>query len=505
MTTYYVSPYGLDANNGLGSDPAHASNKPWLTIGKALGATGIASGDTVKICPGVYRQVVTVNMTSATVETFVTGDYQNTSGFKDGSGNLVAGGTIAWSAYTTNDKTAPSTTTTLTLNGRDFLSFSSIIFIGANNTNPSCVSGVTTNSVNIKFTECLFIPGASSSVLISYTGLADVASNWLIDRCIFSGSVNGQIVLLTLPTSAIADYDSNFVVQDTRFIGGTTALRVTTSGALTFKPGGVDILNCTMLAQSSRGIQVSGTTVSTSIPCTAYNNVIIGAPGGCLDSGATGQLIEDYNILYSATTRLNVTAGANSQASTTSLQYALLMHHGEEILYGMSLRPFFSPMSGSPFLGFGNQAGGPTVDLWNRIRPAGGLHGSYGVGDLECHDSWVKETTTTDAGGVAISITGPGDHDFKIPVDAASTTISIKMRRDTTYGEGTGLPQAILLANGEIGFAGETKTMTAADDTWDTLTFAAFTPTQKGVVTLRVVSRDTTATGKTFADTVVVA
>ena len=71
MATYYISNWGSDSNNGLGPDPTHASNKPWLTIAKALGAAGIASGDTVYLCPGTYRELVTVNMTSATVETKV--------------------------------------------------------------------------------------------------------------------------------------------------------------------------------------------------------------------------------------------------------------------------------------------------------------------------------------------------------------------------------------------------------------------------------------------------
>jgi hypothetical protein len=48
MATYYVSNSGgSDSNNGLGPDASDATNKPWLTIGKALGASGISSGDTV--------------------------------------------------------------------------------------------------------------------------------------------------------------------------------------------------------------------------------------------------------------------------------------------------------------------------------------------------------------------------------------------------------------------------------------------------------------------------
>ena len=49
-TTYYVRVSGDDGDDGL--SPAAA----WATIGKALGASGISSGDTVYIGAGVYRE-----------------------------------------------------------------------------------------------------------------------------------------------------------------------------------------------------------------------------------------------------------------------------------------------------------------------------------------------------------------------------------------------------------------------------------------------------------------
>ena len=121
-------------------------------------------------------------------------------------------------------------------------------------------------------------------------------------------------------------------------------------------------------------------------------------------------------------------------------------------------------------------------------------------GALEMHETALKETTTTDAGSVGIVINSPGSHEFRIPVDASSTTISVKARYDSSHGT-TNKPQAILLANGEIGVTTETKTMTSAADTWETLTFAAQTPTAKGVVIVRVVSRSDTPYGRAYFDT----
>jgi hypothetical protein len=88
-------------------------------------------------------------------------------------------------------------------------------------------------------------------------------------------------------------------------------------------------------------------------------------------------------------------------------------------------------------------------------------------GALEAHDTAAKETTTTDAGSVGLVINGPGSHEFLIPVDATSTTISVKMQYDANHGT-TNKPQAILLANGEIGVT----TANVDDDqrrrTWET-------------------------------------
>jgi len=121
-------------------------------------------------------------------------------------------------------------------------------------------------------------------------------------------------------------------------------------------------------------------------------------------------------------------------------------------------------------------------------------------GALEGHDTARKETTTTDAGGVGIVLNGPSSQEISIPVDAVSTMITVKARYDTDHGT-TNKPQAILVANGEIGVVTETRTMTSGAGTWDLLTFSTFTPTAPGVVTVRLVSRSDVPWGRAFFDT----
>jgi hypothetical protein len=479
MATFYIRTVGNDGNTGL--SPAQA----WLTIGKALGAAGIASGDTVYIGAGTYREVVTVAMTSPAAETRLIADL-------DGSQTGDAGEVI-WTAYTTDDKTAPVSFSTLNLAGRNNLTFEKITFVGGNSA-PTCVTS--TSSTGITFRECAMSAGRGQAQLIFLTALVDAAANWTLDRCIFFGT--GTVaVQVTAPTSAAADYDLNFLVRNCLFINGFGAVLLGASGAAAFKAGGVDLQNCSATGYL---LTINSANIATSIPSTVYNSACYGGTIG-LSASTSGQITENYNMIYASTPRTNVTAGANSHAAALgSADWAFLVNVGQWIFGGRNPRPFMMPMTGSPLLGFGNQAGFPTVDIWNRPRPAGGASLLNATGALERHDTAAKETTTTDAGSVGLVITGPGDHDLTVPVNAAATTISIKARYDTTHAA-TNKPQAILVANSEIGVATETLTMTAAVDTWEQLTFSSFTPTAKGLVTIRLVSRAAAGGGKAFFDT----
>jgi hypothetical protein len=86
-------------------------------------------------------------------------------------------------------------------------------------------------------------------------------------------------------------------------------------------------------------------------------------------------------------------------------------------------------------------------------------------------------------------------------VNPASTTISVKCRYDANHGATT-KPQVLLLACPELGVAAQTLTMSAAADTWETLTFASFTPSWLGAVRLLFVARPSAANGVFYFDTI---
>jgi hypothetical protein len=479
MTTYYVRKTGSDAAAGTSAGAA------WLTIGKALGAAGIASGDTVYIGAGTYREVVTVAMTSAVAETFVIGDVD---GVQTGDA-----GEVIWTAYLTNDTSAPSATALLTLSGRDFLTFRRLTMMSSGVT----VLATTTTSTDIKFQDCnLMVQPSSASIVINLTVGFGVAANWIIERCwVRGGRTNGILVTLTRGTGS--DYDANIVIRNCMVDYATNAslISITSTGAGSQEGGGVYIYNSTVLGSaSSSSVEGLGTTITGSaftFPIQVRNCVLRGG----VTAGELGALVENYNHVVAATTHTNVTQGANTVTNTT---YATMYSSSEARYVGTWPRNYGEPMTGSPYLGFGNDGTyTSSEDIRGNPRPAGGASATKGIGAYERANTFAKETGTTRTGSNAISITGPGYQDFQLPVGTTSTTVTVYVRWDATYA-GT-KPKMQVLNGTEAGVADATATATGSSGAWEQLSLN-FTPTSAGIVTIRLLSSDTNGGGKMIAD-----
>lgn len=127
------------------------------------------------------------------------------------------------------------------------------------------------------------------------------------------------------------------------------------------------------------------------------------------------------------------------------------------------------------------------------------FHG--GPGAFTPIDTGEIETSVVNDGSMAIRLVGWNSHEFQIPVTAnVPITIGISGRFDTNHGTTT-RPQAILLAAPELGVVTETKTMTAAADTWEALSFSPITPTGNGVVVVRLQARSSAPYGIAYFDT----
>lgn len=495
MATYYISPYGSDSNNGLGPDPGHATNKPWLTFSKVFGAAGIASGDTVFICPGVYSQQFTLTMTNPVAATYIKGDPLNVQGFKDGSGNIVPAGQVALTAYNTGLTAFPTGTSPIfSFSGRDYYKFSDISFYAARS---SCIS--IGDGQNIDFIRCNFRGAASSSSsLVTHTSTLNQSSNITFqDCCFFSNRASVDCVNITTTRSATSETNLNIRFAGCLFLcsGGQCVTVAYSASANTYWPYGVNFYGCTFVNSTGVRAYTASATAMTNPALTVRSCIFACATG--MSAGAVSHADENYNLFHCSTARSNVNAGANSISGGS---HPLLMNWPNAV--HMTIRPWLSPCAGSPFLGLAEGKHGEDTDLVNRPRLSGGIVPAVGCSEL--HDVCSLATSPVDSGTYSLKLTETSNVEFQIPVNNASTTITIKAQFNSTHG-GPPRPRAIILANPLIGVSEQSLScLETVADTWETLTFSAFTPTAKGVVVLRLESLSTTAGGAAFFDTPVV-
>lgn len=488
---YYVRKTGKDTNDGL--TPATA----WQSIGKALGADGISEGDTVYIGAGVYRETITVGMTSATEETKIIGDVDGI--YTGDEGEVVI------SAYTTNDYTNPAADTTLDINTRDYLTFENITFIGGN-ASPSCVSG--TSPDHITFRRCYFI-NARTANQITLTNNADHALDWTEEECIHVAGPASPIFGITANRSAVADYSLNMLFKNCMFYGGSTTIISLTSAVAgqPFLPGGITGYNCLFFG-GTRAIWASDTGISREIPLALYNSVCIGQTTAGLVAASGGQIIEDYNWLLAGVPRTNVATGLNSVAASGAngvAVYAPLLQYNQELYQNKELRPFFQHMLTSPGLGFGSNPTGYTTvtkDIMGYVRPVGAGFSPVtatgkAVGPFERHNTALRTSGTYNLPPNALVLTGPSVHDFQIPVNTTNTKISIYGMYDSSYN-GTN-PQLAIVDAYQCGISDTTGTMVAAANTWEKLT-VPITPTAAGIATVRIYNTSTGVTGNAYFD-----
>lgn len=483
MAVYYVRKTGSDG--AAGTSPAAA----WLTVQRSMNSGAVVNGDQVWIGAGVYRETLLPAMTVPTSAIIYTGDV-------DGAQTGDAGEVII-TAYTTNDTTAPSATNLLALNGKNFLAFEKITFIGGN----SAISNSASPSRNNRFSDCTIIDaktGSSPATINIACTAANVALAWVIERCrIIAGNVGGaSVIALDLTRPATADFNYNVQITDCFCLAISGAfVAVNASGANTFNGGGVAVNGCTFIGDSAI-LRTNSVNLSTSIPCTLKNSLHWGGSAAPVNATTSGQITEDHNHFFTGTARTNVTAGTGSILGNAT---APLLSIGQEAAIGKIIRPFFTPLAGAPQLGFGTATGASATDLIGRPRPAGGPL-TPAAGALERHDTAaVGATLGADSGGYT-EITGPGDQDYKLWVGASATTVSVKVKWDATYAN-TNKPQMLIIANARIGVTLQTITATGtAGSAYETLT-ANFTPTAAGLVTIRLVSRSAAAAGIVAFDT----
>ena len=157
-------------------------------------------------------------------------------------------------------------------------------------------------------------------------------------------------------------------------------------------------------------------------------------------AATAGQITGDYNVIYAPTPEVNYTYGTGdvSNSAGTGTYKAPLVELGQSWKWAGVIRQFLAPDGAtSPLLGAGSATftgNYPTVDWANRPRPSGGGSASASVGYSELHDFSVQDTVTYPTGQTSSAkMTGPGDTDIWVPVDAVSTTIAIQLYQGAGY------------------------------------------------------------------------
>src|SRR5687768_11104857 len=318
MATYYVRKTGSNSNNGTSPSTA------WLTLGKVLGSgSTVVAGDTIYVGAGNYHELITVAVSGSsgnpiTLIADVVGQQTGDIGPVIWSNWMGASGFDSPPSGSGGISLQPNAKTDFVLTGFTFIG-------GGTASNLGELVTATSASKRWTFNDCYFYCGRTANNngqglrIESDPTIGNGSFEWRFNRCIFTGG--NQCFCMVSWTSATgvgnADWDWDLEFADCLFY--FTGFENAPIGSNTFRGGGARFYRCTGIGATM--VFLNGAAAgSTTFPCQARNCIYWSWVGGYfVAAGAAGQLVEDYNLLFSANPRLNVTAGANSRASANAL------------------------------------------------------------------------------------------------------------------------------------------------------------------------------------------
>ncbi len=332
MATYYVRNDGSDANTGLGPGRLQA----WQTIQKALGAAGISSGDTVYIAPGRYNEAITVNMISATVQTFILGD-PTCSQFSD-----IAPGFVRLVGTVADVGSSYSGSTAITATSKNFLTFRFLsIEAWTFAFSASTCTNWTVNSCNIIAWQSAgsFTSPNNVALNLMFTGNLVNCSNWQ----------TVGIYVITAQHSGSSAIEHNTIIANNFISGGGNG--VGTGGAAIrisgYTPGNALIFN-NQFERCWRSVEITGVTDAT-LQAKVYNNLSIFNGYTIFTSNVVNGGYCNYNSSMIGSTALHtnfVDGGQNKFVSPTK-------SYGAERLFGLGVNDWYAPRLGSNLISTG--------------------------------------------------------------------------------------------------------------------------------------------------------
>ena len=354
MATYYVRVDGNDSNTGTGS----GSGQAWQTISKALGATGIGSGDTLYIAPGSYRQasLVTIGGTYS-VPTYIYGN-PTASEFSGVTPGRVL---ITTRQVSDTGAAAGGNQILFSMTSKNYLNFENIVFELANSGQAFSM----TNCIEIKWRKCLFMNnGVNFSVTSADNTTNGLTKNYLFQQCHFASMASGGIF-----------FDSSLGKPSAtqNFVYGFTVDRCvcTGNGSFNFSAGGATFGGTTFDFWNNTGVNIVFNAGAGRSLINVRNN--ISSPGGVIEISQTGTAdrFVTNNVAAAYSLSGNVVNLNNSTASY------LPYNTGIWRLWGMTQYDWFSA-DGLYTYAAGSSTGTPATDFYGDAWAGGTPNiGSY--------------------------------------------------------------------------------------------------------------------------------
>jgi hypothetical protein len=350
MATYYVRTDGNDSNAGTGP----ATNQAWQTIGKALGATGIGSGDTLYVAPGDYRQTTTITVGGTySTATQVIAD-PTASQFS----GIVAGRVLITNRLSNDVGNSAGNFALFTLSSKNYLQFYNFVFEQAGASNIFSL----VDSTDLQWHKCLFMQSSNQNgINVSDSTTNGLTKNYVFRQCIFSfyGTAAPYSDVSVGKSSATQNYVYSLTF-DRCFFDGAASSVVTLSNATnaTYSGTGFYFYNCTGLSFNLTNIRDDVQVKN----CVGGPNRTWGSSGS-LTAGGIGATISNC-VCYS-------TSGLSGY-TVTNLRTAKYLPYntGIQRLWGLPQVDWFTA-DGLYTYATGDTSGTPAVDFYD-VAWAGG-------------------------------------------------------------------------------------------------------------------------------------
>jgi hypothetical protein len=463
MTTRYVGLGGNDANSGL----SYALRK--LTL-NGVEDTPVVAGDIIYVAPGVYRELLTVDVSGTNGNPIVyIGDV--TGEHTDGIGGVVR---ITGS----NDDLVATRANCVTATSKDYRTFRGFSF----DTTTAILVTLITACGNWIIEDC-YVYGVTANVAsVSFGGTGTTNT---MRRCVLVGGRAGCVAF----THSSAVDNSGHLIENCLML-----ISPASQGIIITRVGGISSKNCTFLNGGSaiRTITAALTVGQT----TTVNNCIIGNCQAGLQAltapGTNEEITENYNAFYgNVSDRSNVSTGANSNTYPPLFAPPIML---SGIAY---LKSLFALSPWSPLRAIAG-ANMSTDDLVGITRPTVDAKKSWGA--IQFHDLG-RDTTTKRTGAASLRLADAGRHQVFVPVSNVATTFSCYVYWEADYA---GTKPSMLIR--QPGQSTTTVTAVGSAGSWELLTVTLTPAASPGYVVVDFRSTNTAVAGnyKVYFDDLVV-